>query len=255
MINAIIIEDEKPAIEKLANLLSKVSMKVNIKARLHSVKDSIEFLSKEPDVNLIFSDVLLPDGLAFNIFSAAAIKIPVIFITGYDYYMMNAFENNGIDYLLKPVDINDLQKAVSKYDTLQSHFLNTKAHSPIESLTRFLNPRKKTRLVAKRGLENIALLLEDVVLIYTQDKLVYVIDRLSKKYLVDKTLAELEKELDEHTFFRANRQYFININYVRSFKAIDKVKLLVDINIPEINHPIIISQETAPAFRRWMNDA
>ncbi len=104
-------------------------------------------------------------------------------------------------------------------------------------------------------MENIAVRLEDIALIYTQNKLVYVMDRWSKKYVSDKTLSELEEELDNTIFFRVNRQYIININYVKSFKAHEKVKLLIDITIPEINHSIIISQETAPAFRKWMHDA
>ena len=99
------------------------------------------------------------------------------------------------------------------------------------------------------------MLLEDIALIYTQNKLVYVIDRFSKKYFSDRTLSELEEELDGTIFFRANRQYIININYVKSFKTFKKVKLLIDISIPEINHSIVISQETAPTFRKWMHDA
>ena len=107
----------------------------------------------------------------------------------------------------------------------------------------------------KKGLENIALRLEDVALIYTQNKLVYVIDNCSKKYISDKTLSELEEELDDTTFFRVNRQYIVNINYVKSFKTFEKVKLLIDITIPDINHSIVISQETAPVFKKWMHDA
>jgi DNA-binding LytR/AlgR family response regulator len=110
-------------------------------------------------------------------------------------------------------------------------------------------------LLVKKGLENIAVRLEDIALIYTQNKLVYVIDRYSKKYVSDRTLTELEDELDKTIFFRVNRQYIVNINYVRSFKPHEKVKLLIDITIPEINHSIVISQETAPAFRKWMHDA
>ena len=123
------------------------------------------------------------------------------------------------------------------------------------NLERFINRRKKTRLLVKRGMENIAVKLEDIALIYTQNKLVYVMDRWSKKYVSDKTLSELEEELDDTIFFRVNRQYIININYVKSFKAHEKVKLMIDITLPEINHSIIISQETAPAFRKWMHDA
>ena len=255
MLNAIIIEDERPAMEVLVKTLSQVSTEVNIMARLGSVKESIEYITGHPDADIIFSDVQLPDGLSFDIFSQTGVQIPVIFITGYDDYMMMAFENNGIDYLLKPVNKADLDKALLKYTRLQAHFSHTRASEPIANLERFINGRKKTRLLVKRGMENIAVRLEDIALIYTQNKLVYVIDRCSKKYVSDKTLSELEEELDNTTFFRVNRQYIININYVKSFKAHEKVKLLIDITIPEINHSIVISQETAPAFRKWMHDA
>lgn len=255
MLNAVIIEDEKPAMEALVKTLSQVSIPVNVVARLGSIKESISYLTSQPEADIIFSDVQLADGLSFDIFSHAGVQVPVIFITGYDDYMMKAFENNGIDYLLKPVDKVSLEKALLKYNKLQEHFSHTTAHLPLENLTRFINHRQKTRLLVKKGLENIALKLEDVVLIYTQNKLVYVTDCGTKKYVIDKTLNELESELDGKVFFRVNRQYIVNINYVKSFKSFEKVKLLLDISVPEINHSIVISQETAPVFRKWMHDA
>lgn len=255
MLNAIIIEDEKAAMEALSEKLSEVSPAVNITARLNSVKQSVEYLKSHPDADIIFSDVQLSDGLSFDIFSQTNVQTPVIFITGYDDYMMMAFENNGIDYLLKPVEISDLEKSLIKYNKLQEHFAHIPGGAAVENLVRFINHRKKTRLLVKKGLEHIALRLEDVALIYTQNKVVYVMDHCSKKYLCDKTLSELEVELDENIFFRVNRQYIVNINYVKSFKTFEKVKLQLDISLPEINHPIVISQETAPAFRKWIHEA
>ncbi len=114
---------------------------------------------------------------------------------------------------------------------------------------------KRARLIVKTGMENIALPLEDIVLIYTCEKQVYVTDKLSKEYLCDKTLSDLEEELDNRIFFRANRQYIVSINYIRSFKSFGRVKLLLGIVVPEINHSVIISQETAPIFKRWMREA
>lgn len=115
--------------------------------------------------------------------------------------------------------------------------------------------KKRTRLLVRKGLETILLRVEDIVLFYTESKIVYVIDHLEKKYLIDGHLAGLEDELDPLLFFRANRQYIININFIKSFKAYEKVKIKVDLNIPDLNHCIIISQETAPLFRKWMNEA
>lgn len=255
MLNAIIIEDEKPAVEMLTQLLSEMQIPVNIKAKLYSVKEGIEYLEKKPDADIIFSDVRLSDGLSFDIFSQAGVHIPVIFITGYDNYLMMAFENNGIDYLMKPLNKPDLHKALLKFNKLQTHFSHLNGNGSLEKLDRFIHERRKTRMLVKKGLENIALLMEHIALIYTQNKVVFVIDKCSKKYICDKTLTELEEELDRTYFFRVNRQYIININFVKSFKTYEKVKLQVDMAVPDINHSIIISQETAPLFRRWMQDA
>lgn len=252
MLNAIIIEDERPALENLVTTIHAVADDVNIVATLSSVKESIEFLSTNPDADLIFSDVQLSDGLSFEIFSQSGSRIPVIFITGYDEFMLNAFEYNGIDYLLKPVDQDTLHKALIKYRMLEKHFAN---HSSLTNLIQYIGNHKKKRLVVKKGMENISLRLEDTVLFYTENKIVYVVDRFGKKYLADKNLAELEESLDENIFFRANRQYIININFIKGFKSYEKVKLQIDLTLPELNHNIIVSQETAPQFREWMYNA
>ena len=115
--------------------------------------------------------------------------------------------------------------------------------------------KRRTRLLVRKGTENVLLRLEDIVLFYTENKIVYVIDKLEKKYFIDSHLSGLEDELNPLLFFRANRQYIININFIKSFKAYEKVKIKIDLNIPELNYCIIISQETAPVFRKWIREA
>jgi len=252
MLNAVIIEDERPAMDDLVATLNSLADDIHITARLASVRESIEYLTQEPAVDIIFSDVQLSDGLSFEIFGQGHVKTPVIFITGYDEFMMNAFDYNGIDYLLKPVNKIDLQKALTKYRMLEKHFTN---HHSLNRLLRYVGEHKKKRILVKKGMENISLRLDDVVLFYTENKIVYVVDRWGKKYLADKNLGEMENELDENTFFRANRQYIVNINFIRGFKAYEKVKLIVDLTLPELNHCVIISQEMAPQFREWMYNA
>ncbi|HEU4470561.1 MAG TPA: LytTR family DNA-binding domain-containing protein [Flavisolibacter sp.] len=112
--------------------------------------------------------------------------------------------------------------------------------------------KKKTRLIVRRGNENIALKVADIAFIYRDDTLVIAVDKDEKKYLCDKNLSALEEELDETIFFRANRRYLINITFVRSFRTYEKVKLEVYLNFPDCGHKIIVSQETAPLFRKWM---
>lgn len=256
MINVIIIEDEIPAMKVMLRALSEASNEVNVQAKLKTVKESIEYLknvSLLPDI--IFSDVQLSDGLSFDIFTQTGIQTPVIFTTAYDQFMLLAFENNGIDYILKPVEKNDIEKALKKYRHLKNHFAQHAPDQHIENLKNFINHKIKSRLLVKKGLDNISLRLEDIILFYTENKMVFVIDRFSKKYIVDKPLTQLEDELDENIFFRANRNYIVNLDFIKGFKPFEKVKLSIDLNIPEINHSIIVSQETAPAFRQWMRDA
>jgi DNA-binding LytR/AlgR family response regulator len=112
--------------------------------------------------------------------------------------------------------------------------------------------RKRTRILVKKGVEYISLKLEDVALFYTEEKLVFAIDKGKQKYVVDKNLSALEAGLDNILFFRANRKYIVNINFVKGYKPHQKVKLIVDMTLPDLNHSIIVSQETAPYFRKWI---
>ena len=251
MLNTIIIEDERSASQNLVNALMNIDADIHVAAQLFSVKESIEYFLREPEADLIFCDVQLEDGLSFEIFSKVEIRTPVIFFTGYDQFVMNAFEYNGIDYLLKPVCEDELKKSIIKYHKLEKHFNN---QSSLNNLVQYVT-RKKTRFIVKKGLENISLRLEDIVFFFTENKVVYVVDKWNKKYIADKNLGELEEDLDNAIFFRANRQYIVNINYIKGFKSYEKVKLQVDLNLPELNYCIIISQETAPAFRKWMLEA
>ncbi len=251
--NIVIIEDEKFSQEKLLNILTDIPFETNVMAVLSTVKESIEYFRENNDIDIILSDVQLSDGLSFDIFRETGIDIPVIFITGFDKFMLFAFESNGIDYLLKPIEKEELTKAILKYKMLEHHFSNQ--NKSLQNLLELTNSKKKTRLIVKKGIENLSIRMEDIVMFYTETKMVYLIDKNEKKYIVDKTLNELEESLDNSLFFRANRQYIINLNFVKCYKAYDKVKLQVDLNISEKNHSIIISQITAPYFRKWISEA
>lgn len=169
--------------------------------------------------------------------------------------MVTTIGINDNHYLPESEVKKDFEKKIFQLDNLEALlFKNTKTTN-LPSNFFELEKRKKTRLLVRRGVANIVLLLNDVAAIYTTNKLVYVIDRDSKKYSIDKTLTELEEELDPTIFFRANRQYIININFVKSFKAYRRVKLIIDINIPEPEYRVCISQHIAPSFKKWMNDA
>jgi len=247
MIRIVIIEDERLIAEELKQRLSVLSNEVNVKTVLSSVRDAISYLSTENEIDLIFSDIQLPDGLSFDIFQEVVCKVPVVFITAFDRYIVNAFEHNGIDYLLKPVDDSDLLKVLRKYQMLGEHFSSRRTFYNLFATTR-------KRIMVKKGMMNMSLKLEDVVLFYTENKIVYTIDKEGKKYVCEQNLSLLEEELGNTGFFRANRQFLINAEYIKGYKSYDKVKLMVDLAVPVTDQVIIVSQETAPYFRRWMNE-
>jgi DNA-binding LytR/AlgR family response regulator len=250
MLSIVIIEDERLAIDKIKSILSELIPDINFVAVITSVKEGIDYFSAYSKPDLIFCDIHLTDGLSFEIFNSFQVDAPVIFTTAYDEFIMKAFDYNGIDYLLKPVNIQEVSKAYQKYRSLQQHFNPTAGK--LTNLLEYLGTPKKTRIIVKKGLENIALRIEDVVLFYTENKIVYLIDKQKSKYLYDRNLSILESELDRSLFFRANRKYIVNINYIKSYKTFEKVKLILELTIPDIPHQIILSQETAPDFKKWL---
>jgi DNA-binding LytR/AlgR family response regulator len=247
MIKTVIIEDERLIAEEFKSMLMNASGEMEIVASIATVKESIDYFSVHDAPDIIFSDVQLPDGLSFDIFNRVDIKSPVVYITAFDNFILNAFESNGIDYLLKPVDQKDIEKTLAKYQTLKDHFENHR------SFVNSFHKKQKTRMLVRKGIENVILKTSDIVIIYTENKLVYVVDKDGKKYIADKNLSDLNEELDPGIFFRVNRQYIVNIGFVKSYKAYEKVKLQIDLTVPELHHHIIVSQEMAPCFRKWIN--
>lgn len=246
----IIIEDEKPSAEKLQKALQIADTSIQILATLGSVATSVAWLQQHTQPDLIFMDIELTDGTSFSIFNNVAITCPVIFVTAYDEYWQEAFEHNSIDYLLKPVKQEKLQAALHKYNALKQHFA-----ANLQQLMQWhphLPEKYKKRFLVKRGLEYIAVKTADIAYCYATHKLVCMVDMQNQKYILDKSLADLEKELDPNNFFRINRKYLVNINAVHKMKAVGKGKLQVEL-LPAIEEELIISNENVNAFKEWMD--
>jgi DNA-binding LytR/AlgR family response regulator len=247
----VIIEDERPAVDNIIACLKNIEEPVKVVQILTSVNNSIKWFNENNSPDLIFMDIQLSDGVSFNIFKNCQIDCPVIFITAYDKYLIEAFEYNSIDYLLKPIDKIKFENSIKKYNQLQSHFINNQA-----SLLEYLNQqhKKKTRIVVRKGVEFITVRVEDISYFFSEHKIVFLVDKDKRKYMVEKkNLTEMEEELDSKMFFRANRKYIINANYISNFKTIESSKILVELTIP-LNEPIIVSQENAPVFKKWISE-
>jgi DNA-binding LytR/AlgR family response regulator len=249
MIKIIIIEDEKIALENLLYHIRLTREPISVLATLETVEDSVDWLSTNPQPDLIFMDIQLKDGISFNIFEKIKVTAPVIFITAFDNYMVQAFEHTGIEYLLKPINEQDLSKAITKYKSLQNHFLNSYDH--LLDFFAGKDGTKKTRIVVKKGIEFQSIPLDDVAYFFTEQKISFLITKEGKKFLVDKNLKELEEELDPRKFYRANRKFIININFVKSYRSYDKIKIQVELTVP-VSEEIIVSQESAVDFRKWI---
>jgi two-component system LytT family response regulator len=247
---AVIIEDEKPSAEKLRKALLKADASIQIEAVLSSVASSVEWLQQNPQPNLILMDIELTDGPSFAIFTKIIITCPVIFVTAYDEYWQEAFEHNSIDYLLKPLKQEKLQAALHKYNMLKQHFSANMQH--LLQWVQHPAEKYKKRYLVKRGPEYITVKTDNLAYCYATHKVICMVDMQNQKFIVDTSLADLEKELDPSLFFRLNRQYLVNINAVKKIKAIGKGKLQVEL-LPAVEDELVISNENVNAFKQWID--
>jgi DNA-binding LytR/AlgR family response regulator len=253
MLNIVIIEDEQPAVENLISELNSLNAAHNVIAVLRTVQESIRwFKTKEAEIDLIFMDIQLADGVSFNIFKEVDITTPVIFTTAFDKYILESFEYNGIDYLLKPIFPEKLKQSLSKFKNLKTHFTN----NFLQLITAPANERSglKDRVLVKKGIEFQSIKTEDVAYFYTEHKLVFLVDKEGKKYMTHtNNLSDLMNQLNKKVFYRANRKYIINIEYIKKYKPLNRVKLEVDL-IVAVSEPIVVSQENTSDFKAWIEN-
>lgn len=246
----VIIEDEKPAAEKLQKALLQCSQPVTIEAILGSVQEAITWLQHHAMPGLIFMDIELSDGLSFKIFEKISIECPVIFTTAFDEYWQEAFEYNSIDYLLKPIKQEKLEAALNKYHKLKQYFTagykNLLNWQPGHATAGY-----KKRFLVKRGTDYVSIKTGEVAYFYATHKLVCMVDSSGRKFIMDQSLADIESQVDPGVFYRVNRKYLVNMNAIKRIKAYPKSKLLLEV-APLVAEEIIISQENAAAFKQWM---
>ena len=249
--NVIIIEDEKPSARRLSRMLNVIE--VEAKILLHSVEESITWFQNNEHPDLIFLDIQLSDGLSFEIFEAIEIKSAVIFTTAYDEYALQAFKLNSIDYLLKPIDEDELAKAVTKYkERLPEQKAVTLDFNDIKKL--LINPidrEYKKRFSVKVGQHLKLINIEDIECFYSENKGTYLYTNEGRNYLLDTTLEHLENELEPQLFFRINRKFFVNINAIKDMVSYTNSRL--QIKLKSYNeHEVIVARERVKDFKMWL---
>ena len=248
---AIIIEDEKPAAEKLQKALRKTEMGVEIVAILGSVRETVNWLHEIQMPDFLFMEMELGVGLSFRIFEKVQITSPVIFCTAFDEYWQEAFEQNSIDYLLKPVKQEKLEAALNKYEKLKQYF--TTNLRQLQQWREQPASGYKKRFLVKRGTDYISIRTEDIAYFYATHKLVCIVDKQARKFILDQSLADIEKQVDPVSFFRVNRKFLLQLDAIKKIKSFPKSKLILEV-FPECDEEIIISQENVTAFKEWMNN-
>jgi DNA-binding LytR/AlgR family response regulator len=249
--NVIIIEDEKPAARRLSRLLTDLNVEVS--TMLHSVEESIEWFQKNEHPELIFLDIQLSDGLSFEIFDAFEVQSAIIFTTAYDEYALQAFKLNSIDYLLKPIDDDELENAVKKYNTVNP--ATQKLALNFEDIKKLLvNPLEreyKKRFTTRVGQHLKIIIADEVECFYSENKGTYAATSDGRNYLLDTTLENLETELEPKIFFRVSRKFYVNINHIQDIISYTNSRLKIKLNRYN-KQEIIVSRERVRDFNLWL---
>ncbi|ALU75113.1 LytR family transcriptional regulator [Tenacibaculum dicentrarchi] len=250
--NVIIIEDEKPAARRLKRMLSEFN--IEAQTMLHSVEESINWFQNNKHPDLIFLDIQLSDGLSFEIFEEIEVKSAIIFTTAYDQYALKAFKLNSIDYLLKPLDQDELKVAVDKFKEHQPKKSDVKVN--IDAIRKLLiNPvdRKfKKRFTIKVGQHIKIIPIDQIVCLYSENKATYIHTNANRNYLIDNSLEYWEEHLNPEYFFRVNRTFIIHINAIKDIISYTNSRLQLMLHFYDESE-IIVSRERVKAFKNWID--
>jgi two-component system, LytTR family, response regulator LytT len=249
----LIVEDEDLAVKKLQKILATVSPNAEIMAATDSIQSTVEWLGANPRPDLILMDIELADGQSFEIFNLVDVKSPVIFTTSYDEYALKAFKVNSVDYLLKPIQKDELETALNKYEKLQ---LASKTDISIEILVKELQqklqPKEyRRRFLVKQGQKLLSIETEDIAYFYSDGRLNFFKTKDNKKFVVDYTMDELADMLNPEAYFRISRSFYVAIT------AIDKIddyfgnRLILGLR-PEVDKEALVSREKVADFKKWM---
>lgn len=244
----LILEDENRAVNHLKRLIQEVAPDMEICAVYETVREAVAYLEKDqPD--LIFSDVQLADGISFEIFSKVQIDCPIIFTTAYDTYAIEAFNANGIDYLLKPIEEERLQKAIEKANQLSS---NRRLENLLKLNANQHSRRQKSRFMIKVGEKIRTIIVEDILAFYSFEKTTYLHTSTHRDYIIDYSLEELEGMLDAGRFFKINRKYIVSIEACTQIIAWSNSRLKIDIEGID-DHKIVVARERVREFKTWLD--
>ncbi len=253
---AVIVEDEALVANNLRKLIGDTEPETEILAVLPSLKAALDWFGRHPEPDLVFMDIQLSDGVSFDLFKSISLQCPIIFTTAYNEYAIRAFKVNSIDYLLKPVDREDLQAAFQKFHRLQKQQPREDFRGQLELLLRDLQgggaPRKYKERFMVHARNRIIPVAAGATAYFFKEEIIFLVTTDGQRHVSDyHTMEELEHVLDPAAFFRANRQYILHLQSIESIRTHATGKLTVRLK-PPLNVEIDISREKAPSFKDWL---
>ncbi len=252
----LLIEDESNAARRLKRHINQVLPNAEIIGMLNSVADSIEWFSSQEPPDLVFMDIQLADGPSFDIFDATEVSAPIIFTTAYDEYALQAFKTNSIDYLLKPVKLEDLKAAIEKWQHLTGSASGTATNletglAELSALIRGEHQPYQQRIVIRLPNRLKAIEVDEVAYFFIESRLAFMQLKDGKQYPVDFTLDQLESRLHPKQFIRINRQFMVTFNAIRNMFQMSKSRVKLELNPPS-HLEAIVSSERMATFKKWL---
>jgi two-component system LytT family response regulator len=253
----IIVEDEIPAAEKLERYLKKYDPAIEVTARFDSVQNTVKWLqANQDDIDLVFMDIQLIDGLSFQIFQQVQVRKPVIFTTAFNEYALDAFKVNSIDYLLKPVTFTDLVASMTKLESFRQQFQsNPEQDNKIREVYSSLKSKEyKNRFMVKLGEHIRSITSDSISIFYAEGRDVFLVTNQNRKFIIDYTLESLEDIIDPKIFYRVNRTFIVNINAIKDVIVYSNSRLKIMLT-QEFDKEIIVSREKVNEFKDWFDGA
>lgn len=249
----LIIEDEELAVKKLQKTLSSVEPEAEVVGTTDSIQASVEWLGENPAPDLILMDIELADGQSFEIFNLAEVKCPVIFTTSYDEYALKAFKVNSVDYLLKPIQKEELGAALAKFKKITTAENNpVNLDTLVKQLQQKLQPKEyRKRFLVKHAQRLVSVDTNDIAYFYSDGRLNFFKTTDNKKYVVDYTMDELEEMLDPKQFFRISRSFYVSVASIEKIDDYFGNRLILSLK-PDVDKEALVSREKVTDFKKWM---
>ena len=253
--NVLIVEDEKMAAARLESLLLAYNPEIKILGRLDSVKNAVQWLLSNPGPDLIFMDIQLGDGISFEIFELVKIDCPVIFITAYNEYALKAFQVNSVDYLLKPLNKEDLHRALQKFESRfgKAQLFEQIDLNVLKKIVSNYETTYKNRFIVKTGEHLKALPVSTILYFFSREKGTFAQTSDNRRYLLDYSLEQVEEMVDPDLFFRINRQFIVSFDCIADMISYTNSRIKLVLKCADDHKEIVVSREKVAAFKKWLD--